>query len=55
MKRLMKSACSTADAASVQANIEEVLQTYEAALNAPDTDKVMTVFAPDGVFMPPNA
>ncbi len=37
-----------------QAAIEDVLQTYETALNASDTDKVLSVFALDGVFMAPN-
>ncbi|GAB2584004.1 hypothetical protein Aab01nite_54690 [Paractinoplanes abujensis] len=50
MKKLMESA----DATSVQADIEEVLQTYETALNASDAETVLTVFAPDGVFMAPN-
>ncbi|MGO8095443.1 YybH family protein [Rhizobium leguminosarum] len=49
----MKSAGKTADV--VQADIEKVLQTYEAALNTSDTDTVLTVFAPDGVFMAPNS
>ncbi|MGO8145524.1 SgcJ/EcaC family oxidoreductase [Rhizobium leguminosarum] len=53
MKNLVKSAGKTADV--VQADIEKVLQTYEAALNASDTDTVLTVFAPDGVFMAPNS
>lgn len=34
--------------------IEHVLRTYERALNAEDTDAVMKLNAPDGVFMPPN-
>jgi uncharacterized protein (TIGR02246 family) len=55
MKRLVKSAGETAEAASIQADIEKVLQTYETALNASDTDTVLTVFADDGVFMAPNA
>jgi uncharacterized protein (TIGR02246 family) len=50
----MKKLVNSADTASGQAQIEEVLETYEAALNASDTDKVLTVFAPDGVFMAPN-
>ncbi|MET4296246.1 uncharacterized protein (TIGR02246 family) [Bradyrhizobium sp. LB8.2] len=54
MKTLGKSAGKAAHDASVQ-KIEEVLQTYEAALNASDTDKVLTVFAPDGVFMAPSS
>ena len=55
MKKLVKSAGKTADAASVQADIDEVLQTYETALNASDIDTVLTVFASDGVFMAPNS
>ena len=51
MKKLV---VKTADA-SVQADIERVLQTYETALNASDVDAVLTVFAPDGVFMAPNS
>lgn len=55
MKKLVKSAGETADAASVQAQIEKVLQTYETALNASDTDTVLSVFTPDAVFMAPNS
>jgi uncharacterized protein (TIGR02246 family) len=55
MKKRVKSAGTTADAASVQADIEEVLKTYETALNASETDTVLTVFAPDAVFMAPNS
>jgi uncharacterized protein (TIGR02246 family) len=44
---------STGNAAD-QAAIQDVLETYETALNASDTDKVVSVFAPDGVFMAPN-
>ena len=54
MRTLVKSAGMAAGVASVQADIEAVLATYETALNASDTDKVLTVFAPDGVFMAPN-
>lgn len=53
MKKLVKTAGKTVDA-SVQSGIEGVLQTYETALNASDTDTVLSVFAPDGVFMAPN-
>ncbi len=53
MKTLSRPEGQTA-AASVQAEIEQVLQTYETALNASDTDTVLTVFAADGVFMAPN-
>lgn len=54
MKRLVNKASEGAGAASEQANIEEVLQTYETALNASNVDAVLAVFAPDGVFMSPN-
>jgi len=39
---------------SDQAKIKTVLQTYESALNASDTEKVMSVYAADSVFMPQN-
>lgn len=55
MKKLVKSAQVTTDVALILAEIEEVLQAYEAALNASDTDRALTVFAPDGVFMAPNS
>lgn len=35
--------------------IEAILDRYETALNASDTDAVMAVYAPDGVFMPQHA
>lgn len=54
MKTLSRLEGQTAAAGSVQAEIEQVLQTYETALNASDTDTVLTVFAADGVFMAPN-
>lgn len=54
MKRLVNNASEAAGAASEQTNIEEVLQTYETALNASNVDAVLTVFAPNGVFMAPN-
>jgi len=50
----MKSTGTTSSAVAAQAGIESVLQAYEKALTASDTDAVMTAFAPDGVFMPPN-
>jgi len=55
MKKLVKSAGDAADAAAVQAEIEDVLEIYETALNASDIDAVLTVFGPDGVFMAPNS
>ncbi|MGX7707816.1 YybH family protein [Methylobacterium sp. Gmos1] len=55
MKKLASSAIRNADAASVQTDIENVLLAYETALNASDLDKVLSVFAPDGVFMAPNS
>jgi ketosteroid isomerase-like protein len=36
-----------------EAGIREVLERYEAALNASDTATVMTLYAEGGVFMPP--
>lgn len=54
MKKLASSAKSSTDAAPVQSDIEDVLLAYETALNASDPDKVLSVFAPDGVFMAPN-
>lgn len=42
---------AAADQASDRMNIESVLATYEQALNASDTDTVMTLYADDGVFM----
>jgi len=45
---------ATAGQDSERAKIETVLQTYESALNASDTEKVMSVYAADGVFMPQN-
>jgi uncharacterized protein (TIGR02246 family) len=36
-----------------KAAIEGALSTYEAALNASNTDAVMPLYAEDGVFMPP--
>lgn len=54
MKKPAKSAHSSAEAESVHLEIEKVLQAYEKALNASDTDAVLTLFAADGVFMAPN-
>jgi uncharacterized protein (TIGR02246 family) len=54
MQKLVKTTGKTIDA-SVQAEIEGVLQAYETALNASDIDTVLTLFAPDGVFMAPNS
>lgn len=67
MKNMMKSMVVAASllavaggTASAQADtnrekIETVLQTYETALNTSDTDKVMTLYAADGVFMPQHS
>ena len=35
--------------------VTEVLAKYEDALNQSDTDAVMKLYAPDGVFMPQNS
>ena len=53
MKKLTKPAAD-ASVASAQVEIESVVAAYETALNASDTDKVIALFAPDGVFMAPN-
>ncbi|MBK1662048.1 YybH family protein [Paracraurococcus ruber] len=55
MKRAANRAGDVAGAASGRGDIERVLQSYEAALNAADTGAVMAVFTPDGVFMAPNS
>ena len=55
MKRLEKVAGETKNLAHAQAEIEDVLQAYESALNASNTDTALTVFTPDGVFMAPNS
>ena len=39
-------------AADTVAAITETLRSYQAALNASDTDAVMALYAEDGVFMP---
>jgi uncharacterized protein (TIGR02246 family) len=36
-------------------SVADVLKRYEVALNASDTDAVMAMYAPDGVFMPQNS
>jgi len=41
----------SADAAA----IHQVLQAYEAALNAQDTDTIVSLYADDGVFMPQHS
>lgn len=55
MKKLADATDNTGNAASARTDIETVLQAYETALNASDTDKVLTLFAADGVFMAPNS
>ncbi len=42
---------ATADYHADRSKIETVLSTYEKALNASDTDTVMSLYADDGVFM----
>lgn len=42
---------AAADSNADRTKIETVLSTYEKALNAADTDTVMTLYAEDGVFM----
>lgn len=35
--------------------VAELLRTYERALNASDTDAILRLYAPDGVFMPQHS
>jgi uncharacterized protein (TIGR02246 family) len=35
--------------------VAEALMTYQDALNGSDTEAVMRLYAPDGVFMPQNS
>ncbi len=46
---------SAAERTGDEAAIEHALRAYELALNAEDTDAVIKLYAPDGVFMPPNS
>jgi len=46
---------AAAEHAPDRAAIEGVLADYEDALNASDTDKVLTLYAADGVFMPQHS
>lgn len=66
MKTLLRStlvaASITASAGNASAQhgpdhaaIEAVLATYEAALNASETDAVLTLYTTDGVFMPQHS
>ncbi len=67
MKTLMKSAIVAASAIALSAGIasaqfdsdrskiEAVLHSYETALNASNTEKVMTLYRTDGVFMPQHS
>lgn len=48
----MATGASAAERTDNRAAVEKVLRDYEAALNASDTDRVMRLYAPDGVFMP---
>jgi uncharacterized protein (TIGR02246 family) len=51
----MSLTASAAERTGDEAAIEHVLRTYELALNVEDTDAAMKLYAPDGVFMPPNS
>jgi uncharacterized protein (TIGR02246 family) len=67
MKILLKSTLSAAGIAAIsvtgvlaaddgeQSNIKELLSTYEAALNASNTNAIMQLYADDGVFMAPHS
>lgn len=54
MKHLMETETNAVDDAALQSGIEKLLKDYEVALNASDTDFVMSLFASDSVFMAPN-
>lgn len=54
MKKLVKAADNSAETSRVQADIEDILHSYETALNGADSDGVLSIFAADGVFMAPN-
>lgn len=51
----LATAAGAAERISDTAAIEHVLRTYEQALNASDTNAVMQLYAPDGVFMPQHS
>ena len=67
MKNIVKSAAVAASVIALSAGVTSaqadttvdkigaVLQTYEKALNGSDTNTVMTLYAPDGVFMPQHS
>ncbi len=63
LKAVMAAAAALAASAGVasaqhttdRAAIESVLTTYEAALNASDTETVLTLYTADGVFMPQHS
>ncbi len=40
---------------AIEKAVSEVLSKYQDALNQSDTDAVMKLYAPDGVFMPQNS
>ncbi len=49
------SGVANAQPAAVTAEVEKVIDAYEVALNASDTDAVMTLYTEDGVFMPQHS
>lgn len=67
MKNTIKMAMVAAGALAVSAGVTlaqyesdreqivDLLESYETALNASDTDAVLTLYAPDGVFMPQHS
>ncbi len=64
MTNLLQSALVAATALAVtsgaaqaddRAEIEAVLSAYETALNASDTDRVLSLYAQEGVFMPQHS
>jgi len=51
----LSTAAGGAEPTGDTAAIEQLLRSYERALNASDTDAVMQLYAPDSVFMPQHS
>lgn len=51
---LAAASCAAAESTDSSA-VQDVLSAYESALNAQDTDTIVTLYADDGVFMPQHS
>lgn len=51
----LSTSIATADVDTDRASIENILSSYETALNTANTDSVVLLYADDGVFMPQNS